>query len=110
MSNDSAHGRAVGAHPGSFSGGESWRWTSWAQTAVLDKVVGPDMIAVLRAQPNARSIGQPEPAALGLLWGTFSPSRRQLRLIRLSLISSPPGAAARRPCESRSGRIAGQAR
>jgi hypothetical protein len=25
--------------------------------AVLDKVVGPDMVAVLRAQPNARSVG-----------------------------------------------------
>jgi hypothetical protein len=33
--------------------------------AVLDKVVGPDMIAVLRRQPNARPVGQPEPAALG---------------------------------------------
>src|SRR5438034_8087291 len=32
MSNDSAQGRAVGAHPGSFSGGENCRWTSWAQT------------------------------------------------------------------------------
>src|SRR5262245_18488283 len=32
MLNDSAHGRAVGTHPGSFSGGEYCRWTSWAQT------------------------------------------------------------------------------
>src|SRR6185295_2014404 len=32
MSNDSTHGRAVGTHPGSFSGGEYCRWTSWAQT------------------------------------------------------------------------------
>src|SRR5258708_38382266 len=32
MSNDSAHGRAVETHPGSFSGGEYCRWTSWAQT------------------------------------------------------------------------------
>src|SRR5512133_1056976 len=32
MSNDSAHGRAVGTHPGSFSRGEYCRWTSWAQT------------------------------------------------------------------------------
>src|SRR5512133_238435 len=32
MSNDSAQGRALGAHPGSFSGGEYCRWTSWAQT------------------------------------------------------------------------------
>ena len=41
--------------------------------AVLDKVVGPDMIAVLRPQPNARSVGQPEPAALGLLVGNLQP-------------------------------------
>src|SRR5215468_5156210 len=32
MLNDSAHGRAVGTHPGSFSGGEYCRWTSRAQT------------------------------------------------------------------------------
>src|SRR6266487_6132784 len=32
MSNDSAPGRAVGPHPGSFSGGEYCRWASWAQT------------------------------------------------------------------------------
>src|SRR6266566_1076248 len=31
--------------------------------AVLDKVVGPDVIAVLRPQPDARSVGQPEPAS-----------------------------------------------
>src|SRR5262249_7547372 len=41
--------------------------------AVLDKVVGPDMIALLRPQPNARSVGQPEPAALGLLMGNLQP-------------------------------------
>jgi hypothetical protein len=41
--------------------------------AVLDKVVGPDMIAVLRPEPNARSVGQPEPAALGLLRGNLQP-------------------------------------
>src|SRR6516162_771878 len=41
--------------------------------AVLDKVVGPDMIALLRPQPNARSVGQPEPAALGLLIGNLQP-------------------------------------
>jgi len=35
--------------------------------AVLDKVVGPDMIAVLRPQADARSVCQPEPATLGLL-------------------------------------------
>jgi hypothetical protein len=32
--------------------------------AVLDKVIGPDMIALLRLQPNARSVGQPEPAPI----------------------------------------------
>ena len=31
------------------------------------------MIALLRAQPNARSVGQPEPAALGLLVGNLQP-------------------------------------
>ena len=41
--------------------------------AVLDKVVGPDMIALLRPQPNARSVGQPESAALGLLSWDLQP-------------------------------------
>ena len=31
------------------------------------------MIAVLRPQPNARAVGQPEPAALGLLMGNLQP-------------------------------------
>jgi hypothetical protein len=44
---------------------------SWVR--VLDEVVGPDMIAVLRPQADARSVGQPEPAALGLLMGNFQP-------------------------------------
>src|SRR3954471_12581689 len=34
--------------------------------SVLDEVVGPDMIAVLGAKPDAGAIAQPEPAALGL--------------------------------------------
>jgi hypothetical protein len=41
--------------------------------AILDEVIGPDMIALLRPQPNARSIGQPEPAALGLLMRDLQP-------------------------------------
>src|SRR5207244_3797240 len=41
--------------------------------AVLDKVVGPDMIAVLRPQPNGRSVGQPGPGALGLPVGNLQP-------------------------------------
>src|SRR5258706_7035550 len=50
--------------------------------AVLDKVV----VAVLRPQSDARSDRQPKPAALGLLRWAFSPSRRQIRSTRLSLI------------------------
>jgi hypothetical protein len=42
-------------------------------STVLDEVVGPDVVAVLRPQPNARSVGQPEPAALGLFVGDFEP-------------------------------------
>jgi hypothetical protein len=41
--------------------------------ALLDEVVGPDMIAVLRPQPEARSVRQPEPAALGLLRWDLQP-------------------------------------
>ena len=41
--------------------------------AVLDEVVGPDVIALLRPQPDARSVGQPEPAAFGLLIGDLQP-------------------------------------
>jgi hypothetical protein len=35
--------------------------------AVLDEVVGPDVVRVFGPQPQARSVRQPEPAALGLL-------------------------------------------
>src|SRR5262249_25778099 len=38
-----------------------------------DEVVGPDMIVLLRPQPDARSVGQPEPAALGLLRWDLEP-------------------------------------
>jgi hypothetical protein len=41
--------------------------------AVLNKVVGPDVITVLRAQPNTRSVGQPEPASFGLFIGDLQP-------------------------------------
>jgi hypothetical protein len=46
--------------------------------AVLDKVVGPDMIAVLRPQPNARSSASASQSPAALLRGTFSPSRCQI--------------------------------
>ena len=57
--------------------------------AVLDKVVGPDMIALLRPQPNARSVGQPEPAALGVAYGDLEPLTLADRSTRLSLIVQP---------------------
>jgi len=41
--------------------------------AVLHKVIRPHVIAVLRFQPKARAIGQPKPAAFGLLGGNFKP-------------------------------------
>jgi hypothetical protein len=41
--------------------------------AILDKVIGPDVIAVLRPQPDARSVGQPEPASFGLFIGDLQP-------------------------------------
>jgi hypothetical protein len=45
------------------------------------------MIALLRPQPDARPVGQPEPAALGLLMGDLQPLA--LRSTRLSLIVQP---------------------
>jgi hypothetical protein len=41
--------------------------------AVLDEVIGPDRIAVLGPQPDARAVGQPEAASLGLLGGNLQP-------------------------------------
>ena len=40
---------------------------------VLDEVVGPDMIAVLGSEPDAGSVGEPQPAALGLLVRDLQP-------------------------------------
>ena len=57
--------------------------------AVLDEVVGPDMVAVFRPEPDARSIVQPQRPRLGCFCGTFSPSRRQIRSTRLSFTSQP---------------------
>ena len=41
--------------------------------AILDEVVGPDVIAALGPQPDARSVIQPETAALRLLGGDLQP-------------------------------------
>ena len=37
--------------------------------AVLDKVVGPDVVAVFRPKTDARSVIEPQPPALGLFGG-----------------------------------------
>ena len=41
--------------------------------ALLEKVVGPDVVGALGPQPDARSVGQPQPAALGLPGGDLQP-------------------------------------
>src|SRR6201993_2440850 len=64
MSNDSAHGRAVGAHPGSFSGGENCRWMSWAQIparCVLEAVLwilntGAQWHMLPQSYPNYKTV------------------------------------------------------
>ena len=72
----------VGAPVGVVKAGDRYekdpdRRVQEAISLVFDKVLelgsGPDMIALLRPQPNARSIGQPEPAALGLLRWDLQP-------------------------------------
>src|SRR5256885_211012 len=78
--------------------------------AVLDKVVGPDMIALLRPQPNARSVGQPEPAALGLLMGKLQPLTLPDTLDPLVVDCPARLAQQRGDLAIVSGRIAGQAR
>jgi hypothetical protein len=41
--------------------------------SMMHKVVGPDVIAILRAQPDARPVIQPEPPLLWLFPGHFKP-------------------------------------
>ena len=41
--------------------------------ALLEKVVGPDVVGAFRPQPSARSVGQPQAAALGLPGGDLQP-------------------------------------
>ena len=40
---------------------------------VLNEVVGPDVVAMLGPQPDARSVRKPEPSAFGLLPGDLQP-------------------------------------
>jgi hypothetical protein len=57
--------------------------------AVLDEVVGPDIIALLRRSRMHHPPASQSLPRLGCLGGTFSPSRRQIRSTRLSLIIQP---------------------
>ena len=41
--------------------------------AILDEVVGPDMVRPLGAKTDAGSVREPKPAALGLFGGNFQP-------------------------------------
>ena len=41
--------------------------------AILDKVVGPHVIAMLWPEPDARAVRQPKPATLGLFGGNLQP-------------------------------------
>ena len=65
--------------------------------AILDEVIGPDMIALLRPQPDARSVGQPEPAALGLLMGDLQPLALPNTLD--PLVVDCPARLAQQPCD-----------
>src|SRR3954470_15114852 len=47
--------------------------------ALLDEVVGPDVVAVLEPQPNAGPVREHSHPRLGCFWGTLSPSLRQIR-------------------------------
>ena len=64
--------------------------------AVLDKVVGLDVIAVLRP-PDARSVGQPEPASFGLFIGDLQPLASPDALD--PLVVDYPARLAQQPCD-----------
>jgi hypothetical protein len=62
--------------------------------AILDEVIGPDMIGPLGAKTDTGSV-QMRPC-LDCLAGTFSPSRGQIRSTRLSLTILATGKAQER--------------
>ena len=41
--------------------------------AILDKIVGPDMVRVLRSQTDARTVVEPEPSTPRLFLGDLQP-------------------------------------
>ena len=65
--------------------------------AVLDKIIGPDVITVLRPQPDARSVGQPEPASFGLFIGDLQPLASPDALD--PLVVDYPARLAQQPCD-----------
>src|SRR5262249_36879264 len=64
-------------------------------STVLDKIVGPDVVWPLRSAPDARSVTQPQAAALGLSGGDFQPLASPDPLNPL-VIDQPAGAARQR--------------
>jgi hypothetical protein len=67
--------------------------------AVLNKVVGPDVIAVLPPQPDARFVRQPKPASFGLLIGDLQPLASPDALD--PLVVDEPAGLAQQPCDLR---------
>ena len=59
--------------------------------------VGPDVIAVLRPQPDARSVGQPQPASFGLFIGDLQPLASPDALD--PLVVDYPARLAQQPCD-----------
>jgi hypothetical protein len=56
---------------------------------LLEKVVGPELVGALGRSRMHDPSASHSRARLGCRAGTFSPSRRQIRSIRLSLTSQP---------------------
>ena len=63
--------------------------------AVLDKVVGPDVVAVLRPQTDAGAVRQPQACALGLLRRNLQPLAPPDPLDAL-VVHEPAGSAQKR--------------
>lgn len=57
--------------------------------AVLDKVVRPDVIAVLRAQADAGAVPEPEASLFRLLGRYLEPLASPMRSTRLSFTNQP---------------------
>jgi hypothetical protein len=77
--------------------------------AVLDKVVGPDMVGVFRPKPDARPVGQPQPATFWLSRWDFQPLLPPDPLDALVIdLPSSPTEQRRHPAISIAAILAGQ--